>query len=78
MSAANPMRQAVVYTETIIHSAPEAFAADAPYQIALVEFADGQRQLVRILGTHVHIGDTVLEADASPEQTYPLFTRKPQ
>jgi uncharacterized OB-fold protein len=41
---------AVVYTETIIHSAPQQYAADAPYQLAIVEFESGERQTVRILG----------------------------
>jgi uncharacterized OB-fold protein len=65
------MRQGTVYTETIIHSAPEQFAADAPYQIALVEFAGGERVLVRIAGSRVKIGDGVREVE-SPGG-YPLF-----
>lgn len=65
------MRQATVYTETVIHSAPEQFAAEAPYQIALVTFEDQSRLLVRIAGQRVQIGDTVQEVD-SP-LTYPIF-----
>ncbi len=49
----------IVYTETVIHSAPESFAAEAPYQIAIIEFEDGRRELVRIEGERVAIGDTV-------------------
>lgn len=49
----------VVYTETVIHSAPEGFATEAPYQIAIIEFEDGQRELVRIEGERVSIGDKV-------------------
>ncbi len=52
--------RALVYTETVVHSAPEQFASQAPYQIALVEFADGRRELVRIDGPRVHIGDAVV------------------
>lgn len=52
----------IVYTETVIHSAPEGFAAEAPYQIAIVEFEDGQRELVRIEGERVSIGDKVTPA----------------
>lgn len=48
-----------VYTETVIHSAPESFAAEAPYQIAIIEFEDGRRELVRIEGERVAIGDDV-------------------
>jgi uncharacterized OB-fold protein len=65
------MRQAIVYTETVIHSAPEQFAADAPYQIALVTFEDQSRLLVRISGQRVQIGDTVQELESS--LTYPIF-----
>jgi uncharacterized OB-fold protein len=65
------MRQGTVYTETIIHSAPEQFAAEAPYQIALVEFPDKTRQLVRISGLRATIGDPVVEV---PSQSgYPIF-----
>jgi uncharacterized OB-fold protein len=49
----------IVYTETVIHSAPESFAAEAPYQIAIIEFEDGRRELVRIEGERVAIGDSV-------------------
>ncbi|MBM3760534.1 MAG: OB-fold domain-containing protein [Acidobacteria bacterium] len=65
------MRQATVYTETIIHSAPEQFAAEAPYQIALVELEDSARQLVRISGIRAAIGDRVQEVDS--QSGYPIF-----
>lgn len=65
------MRQAIVYTETVIYSAPEQFASAAPYQIAVVTFEDRSRLLVRILGQRVQIGDLVHEVE-SP-LTYPLF-----
>lgn len=65
------MRQAIVYTETVIHSAPERFAAEAPYQIAVVEFPGGTRELVRIAGQRAMIGDRVQEL-AAPS-SYPIF-----
>ncbi len=65
------MRQAIVYTETVIHSAPEQFAAEAPYQIAVVTFEDQTRLLVRISGQRVQIGDAVREVESS--LTYPIF-----
>jgi uncharacterized OB-fold protein len=65
------MRQGTVYTETIIHSAPEQFAAEAPYQIALVEFSDRTRQLVRISGQRASIGDPVVEVEV--QSGYPIF-----
>ncbi len=69
------MREATVHTETVIHSAPEQYAADAPYQIALVEFPGGDRELVRISGPRVSIGDTVREVPG--EHPYPLFSSQP-
>jgi len=51
--------QAVVYTETVVHAPPESLAAEAPYQLAIVEFPGGQRRTVRIRGPRVAIGDPV-------------------
>ena len=48
-----------VYTETVVFSPPEIFAADAPYQIAIVDLDDGGRLTVRIGGDYVVIGDRV-------------------
>jgi uncharacterized OB-fold protein len=47
-----------VYTETIVHSAPEQFIHEAPYQIAIIE-TEGSRRTVRIRGEAVSIGDAV-------------------
>ena len=52
-----------VYTETTIYSPPEAFATDAPYQIAIVSLEDGKRVTVRIAGEPVRIGDSVSLTD---------------
>jgi uncharacterized OB-fold protein len=53
----------VIYTETIIYSPPEQYAADAPYQLAIIDLDNGGRQTVRVLGKtaeeHAHIGDRV-------------------
>ena len=49
----------IVYTETVVHSAPEAFLKDAPYQLAIVVRDDGTRVTGRILGDRVAIGDPV-------------------
>jgi uncharacterized OB-fold protein len=56
------MRTGIVYTETVVHVAPERFAADAPYQIAIVELDEGGRITSRIEGPRVAIGDPVHEA----------------
>lgn len=52
-----------VYTETTIYSAPEAFLADAPYQLAIIELPDHTRVTGRILGGAVAIGDSVRLAE---------------
>jgi len=54
---------AIVYTETIVHAPPEQYAADAPYQLAIVDLKNGRRLTVRILGKEpedrARIGDRV-------------------
>jgi uncharacterized OB-fold protein len=57
------MRSGVVYTETVIYSAPEAFMKDAPYQSAIVTLDGGGRVTCRILGDRVAIDDRVVEVE---------------
>jgi len=52
--------EGVVYTETVVHSATPQFAADAPYQLAIVALDSGGRVTVRISGDRAEIGDRVL------------------
>lgn len=49
----------IVYTETVVHSAPEQFVNDAPYQLAIVALDSGTRVTSRIAGGRVAIGDRV-------------------
>ena len=49
----------IVYTQTVVHSAPEAYVADAPYQLVIVTIEDGSRVTGRILGERVAIDDSV-------------------
>lgn len=51
------MSGGTVYTQTTIYSPPEAFAADAPYQIAIVQLDQGGRITARIRGEAVAIDD---------------------
>ena len=53
------MKSGMVYTETVVHAAPEQFVADAPYQLAIVSLEDGGRLTVRVDGERVVIGDRV-------------------
>ena len=51
-------RDGVVYTETIVYAAPQQFAADAPYQLAIIELDGGGRLTARILD-RAQIGERV-------------------
>lgn len=53
------MSGGVVYTETVVWSAPEAYVSEAPYQIAIVVLDEGGRVTGRIAGDRVQIGDHV-------------------
>jgi uncharacterized OB-fold protein len=53
------MKTGEVYTETVVHSAPAQYAADAPYQLAIVSLDEGRRVTARIDGERVAIGDRV-------------------
>lgn len=56
-------KSGTVYTETVVHLAPERFAADVPYQVAIVKLDDGGSMTVRIEGERVQIDDRVSAAD---------------
>jgi len=58
------VRSGTVYTETVVHSAPEAFLKVAPYQTAIVTLDEGGRITARIEGERVAIDDRVIEIDA--------------
>jgi uncharacterized OB-fold protein len=55
------MRTGVVYTETVIYSAPEAFMKDAPYQTVIVSLNGGGRVTGRVIGERVAIDERVAE-----------------
>jgi uncharacterized OB-fold protein len=71
----DPATSGVVYTETVVHSAPAQFVADAPYQIAIVEVEGGGRITVRIAGERVQIGDPVELVELRSE--IPYYRKKP-
>ena len=54
----------IIYTETLIHAAPEQFVKDAPYQLVIVTLDGGGRVPARIDGDRVQIGDKVVEAES--------------
>jgi uncharacterized OB-fold protein len=53
----------IVYTETLIRSAPELFVAEAPYQLIIVSLEDGSRVTGRVDGDRVTIDDRVVLAE---------------
>jgi len=54
----------VIYTETMIHAAPEQFVKDAPYQLVIVTLDGGKRITARIEGDRVAIRDKVESAES--------------
>jgi uncharacterized OB-fold protein len=55
------VRTGVVYTETVVHLAPERFAADVPYQVVILKLDNGSRITARVDGERVAIDDPVVE-----------------
>ena len=49
----------IVYTETVVYSAPEAFVKDVPYQIAIVTLDNGRRVTGRVVDERVSVDDPV-------------------
>lgn len=64
-----------VYTETVVHLAPEAFAADVPYQVVIVTLEDGSRTTGRVLGNRVVINDRVEQVET--RAGIPFFRKLP-
>jgi len=62
-----------VYTETVVYLAPEAFANDVPYQVAIVTLPDGMRVTGRIIGERVAIDDRVEQVEL--RDSVPYFRR---
>jgi uncharacterized OB-fold protein len=70
----NSDSQGVVYTETVVHAAPAQYAADAPYQLAIVDLGGGGRLTVRILAKEANdracVGDRVEFAEERDGVSY--------
>lgn len=64
-----------IYTETVVHLAPEAFAADVPYQVVIVTLENGSRTTGRILGDRVAIDDRVEQIET--RDGVPFFRKLP-
>jgi len=64
-----------VYTDTVVHLAPEAFAADVPYQVVIVTLENGSRTTGRVLGDRVAIDDRVEQVET--RDGVPFFRKLP-
>ena len=64
-----------IYTETVVHLAPEAFAADVPYQVVIVTLENGTRTTGRVLGDRVAIDDRVEQVETC--DGVPFFRKLP-
>ena len=55
--------EGIVYTETVVHTPPERYVADAPYQLAVIDVAGAGRLTVRVVmrlqAEKAEIGETV-------------------
>ncbi|HZS55035.1 MAG TPA: OB-fold domain-containing protein [Bryobacteraceae bacterium] len=71
-------RNGIVYTETVVFAPPEQYAADAPYQLAIIDLERGGRLTVRILANspqeRAQIGDRVVFVE---ERDGVSYYRKP-
>jgi uncharacterized OB-fold protein len=67
------MRTGTVYTDTIVHLAPERFAADVPYQVVIVTLDTGGRLTARVAGGNVAIDDRVVEVES--REGIPVFSK---
>ena len=71
-------RTGTIYTDTVIYSSTEAFAADVPYQTAIVALDSGGRVTGRIISDHgerVRIDDRVSRVEV--RDGVPFFRKIP-
>jgi len=71
-------RTGTIYTETVIYSSTEAFAADVPYQTAIVALDSGGRVTGRVMSEHgerVRIDDRVSRVEI--RDGVPFFRKIP-
>lgn len=73
MTSGNPGPGAV-YTETVVHSAPEQYVHEAPYQIAIISLDSGGKLTARIGGVRVAIGDRVDFVEYRNQ--FPVFSKQ--
>ena len=59
------MRTGTVYTETVVHLAPERFAGEVPYQVIIISLDNSEGRITaRVDGERVAIDDRVVETES--------------
>ena len=59
------MRSGTVYTETVVHLAPERFAGEVPYQVIIISLDNSEGRITaRVDGERVAIDDRVVETES--------------
>jgi uncharacterized OB-fold protein len=64
--------RATVHSFTVVHRAPAAFAADAPYVVALVDLEEGPRMMTRLLGVEPQDAAVGMPVEVAIEGDPPL------
>ena len=65
-----------LYSYTIVHAAPGAFAAEVPYRLAIVDLEDGPRLATRLLGEGAAPLDRTVQLVALMYRDGPLFAAR--
>jgi uncharacterized OB-fold protein len=59
------VRSGTVYTETVVHLAPERFAGEVPYQVIIISLDNSEGRITaRVDGERVAIDDRVVETES--------------
>ncbi len=65
-----------LYSYTVVHAAPGAFAAEVPYRLAIVDLVDGPRLATRLLGDGSASLDRPVQLVALLYRDGPLFAAR--
>lgn len=66
-----------LYSQTRVHAAATAFAHEAPYRLALVDFAEGLRVATKLVGDEALALDSTVELVVLAYEDGPLFAARP-
>jgi uncharacterized OB-fold protein len=66
-----------VYSSTVIHAAPQIFAHEAPYRVAIIDLVDSVRIATRLIGAHDFAIGRSVEIVTLQYEDGPLFAARP-